>query len=404
MTASWRARCSAGVLAVAVACTAHALEEQGDRWSFFVGGGLTYDDNLLRLPNGVQPVEVGVGNRPLGTWIANGFARVLLDVPVSRQRFRLDLTANTYGFDAYSYLNWSGWNGRADWLWEAGNRWKGTASVARVQTLTSFADFRNFRTGNILTVDSVLVDADYWIHPNWRIVGAANYLRGRNNQAVLAFNDIDQYWVEAGVRYVSTAQNWLRPSVRYTHGEYPERPLLTLVSDSSFDQYDIGLDFLWRLSGASELTGRIAYTDRRYPNVAIRNFSGPTGRVNYSWLATGKTGVNLLLLREIGAVDDITATYIVTSSVAVTPYWLVTPKLRLEASYQWTNRDYAGQPVVLGIPQRDDVYNFARLGATWTPTRNWSVSLAYQFSDRTSNFPGQQFNDNLGTLTVQLAW
>jgi hypothetical protein len=206
------------------------------------------------------------------------------------------------------------------------------------------------------------------------------------------------------VRYISTAQNWLRPTVRYTRGEYPERRVPTFISDTSFDQYDLGLDLYWRFTGSSEINGRVAYTNRRLPNLTARNFSGPTGRLTYTWTPRGTGGVSFLALREIGAITDITATYIVTSTVGVTPYWLVTPKLRLEASYNWTNRDYAGQPAILGIPQRDDNYNFARVGATWLPNRNWTVTLGYQFSDRTSNFPGLQFNDNTYTLTAQFAW
>ena len=397
------AAASVAVTAI-VSAPASALEENQDVWSFFVGGSASYDDNFLRLPNGVQPVQVGVGDRPRGTWIYTGYARVLMSVPVSRQRFRLDLTAYSNRYADYSYLDFNSWSGRAEWLWEAGNRWKGTALITRTEALTSFSDFRDFNTGNILTAYNALVDADYWIHPNWRLVGAVSYLQGRNSQQILAFDNLDQYSVELGTRYISTAQNWLRPTVRYTRGDYPERRVPTFVTDTSFDQYDLGLDLYWRFTGSSELLGRVAYTYRQLPNLTSLNFSGPTGRLTYNWTPRGTAGVSFLALREIGAVTDITATYIVTSTLGVTPYVLVTPKLRLEASYNWTNRDYAGQPTIFGIPQRDDTYNFARVGATWVPTRNWTVTLGYQFSDRTSNFPGLQFDDNTYTLTAQFAW
>jgi exopolysaccharide biosynthesis operon protein EpsL len=400
----WIAQAAGFAMAAVMLQPAHALEEDQDVWSFFVGGSASYDDNFLRLPNGVQPEQVGVGNRPRGTWIYTGYARVLMSVPVSRQRFRLDLTGYSNRYADYSYLDFYSWNGRAEWLWEAGNRWKGVALITRTESLTSFADFRDFSSGNILTAYNALVDADYWIHPNWRIVGAVNYLQGRNSQPILAFDNLNQYSVEGGVRYISTAQNWLRPTLRYTRGEYPQREVPSFITDTSFDQYDLGLDLYWRFTGASEINGRLAYTERKLPNLSARNFSGPTGRLTYNWTPRGTGGVSLLALREIGAITDVTATYIVTSTLGVTPYWLVTPKLRLEASYNRTNRDYAGQPAIGGIPQRDDKYNFARLGATWVPTRNWTVTLGYQFSDRTSNFPGLQFDDNTYTLTAQFAW
>ena len=215
----WIAHVAGVVMAAVALAPAHALEEDQDVWSFFVGGSASYDDNFLRLPNGVQPVEVGVGNRPRGTWIYTAYARVLMSVPVSRQRFRLDLTGYSNRYADYSYLDFNSWNGRADWLWEVGNRWKGVAFIARNESLTSFADFRDFNTGNILTAYNAYVDADYWIHPNWRIVGAANY---RARPATVSHPRLRQprpVLVEAGVPYVSTAQNWLAPDVPV----YPRR-------------------------------------------------------------------------------------------------------------------------------------------------------------------------------------
>ena len=59
------------------------------------------------------------------------------------------------------------------------------------------------------------------------------------------------------------------------------------------------------------------------------------------------------MLREIGGVDDVTANYILTSSASIAPYWLVTPKVRLGATYQYLIRDYRGEPgVAIGLVEQ----------------------------------------------------
>lgn len=388
--------------AAALATAAPAPAKEGDTVNFSVGTTLTYDDNLLRLPDGVSPRVVGVATDSRSAFVTTLYGQAVVDVPVSRQRFLAEVTLlnNRYS-DAYDYLDWTGINGSARWLYQFGNAWKGDLGYRRGTELAGFADNRNFDRRNVRTTDEFHVNADYWLVRNWRLSGGANYTRFRNSDSAFETLDLDRTWVEGGIKYESSQANFVRVTGRYTYGSYPERPAPTLVSDTSFDQYELAGDVNWVLSPATRLYGRAGYTRREFPNLAGREFSGPTGRVSLDWAPTVKTGITFLGRREIGAIEDITATYVVTSAASVSPYWLVSPKVRLDANLEYQRRDYAGDAVFAGIPAIDDRIRYAGLGLRWAPTYNWLLAAGYRYSTRSSNFPTRQFDDNTMYGTVQ---
>ena len=237
---------SFGIAVLAVA-DARGIEGE-DVFSYFVGGGLSYDNNLLRLPNGFSPSDVGVGDRPRGSWIINAFARVALDAPISRQRIRGYVQPNAYRYDDYSYLNWQGVDFGASWLWEAGNRWNGTVSYDHTKFLSAPADLRAL-IQNLRTVQIARANAEYWLHPRWRLTGGYTGTFISNSSEVIATTNVNENAFGAGFKFVSTQQNSVIFGVRYTDGDYPNRSQPTIIGDTGFTQYDVGIDLSWRLGG-----------------------------------------------------------------------------------------------------------------------------------------------------------
>lgn len=368
-----------------------------------VGVNVTYDDNLLRLPNGVNPAVVGAPTSSRSSIITNGFARLVLDVPLSRQRVLADITLNHHRYSSgYSYLDYTAWDANAQWLYQLGNYWKGDVYYRRTDQAAGFADYRNFATQNIQTANVVGINTDHLLARNWRLSGGANYTQARNSAPSARFSDLNQWWAEAGIKYESSESNFLRGTGRYTAGQYPDRLFPTATTDTEFTQYDIAFDGNWQLSAATRAYGRLAYTSRRFPNSAIRSFNGPTWRVQLDWAPTVKTGINFLFRREIGATDDITATYVLTQGPRVSPYWLISSKVRLDLYYDYVSRDYEGEPVIVsGIQPIEDRYQYAGAGLTWTPTTNWLFRAGYRYSTRGSNYPTRQFDDTAAFGTVQ---
>lgn len=397
----WRRPAAAGAfLALASVCgPAHALE--GEPFGFYVGGGLTYDDNILRLPSNISPAQTGVGDRPRGSFIGNAFVRATTDLTPGRQRIRGYIQGNAFRYDDYSYLNWEGVDLGAAWLWQVGDRWNGNLSYDRLKFLSGLADLRAL-VQNLRTVQIARADAEYWLHPSWRLTGGYTYTTIDNSDAAIATTNLTENAFGLGFKYITTEKNWVVFGARYTDGDYPNRSVPTVIGDTGYDQYDIGIDVGWALGGNTDVAGRLAYTERRFPNLSQRDFSGPTGNIRADWRWTAKTGVAAVVRREIGGIEDVTANYILTSAVRAAPYWLVTERIRLEAFYEYQIRDYRGEPglAILG-PQREDKYNFVGVNGTWTPTRNWQLGLGLVYSNRNSNIPNNDFDDLTAFLTLK---
>ncbi len=371
-----------------------------------VGVNTVYDNNLLRLPNDVSPMTVGVPTSSRSAFITNGFGQLVVDLPISRQRVRADMRVNSYRYSGgYSYLNFTGWEGKAQWLYQFGNYWKGDFYYARSEQPAGFENYRDFNTQNIQTANAYGFNSDYWVVRNWHFTANANYTQGRNSASAVRFSNLDQWWAEAGVKYESSLANFLRMTGRYTHGSYPDRVAPTQTLDTEYNQSEVAVDGNWQLTAATRAYGRVAYTARRFPNSAVLDFNGPTWRVVVEWAPTVRTGVNFLFRREIGAVEDITATYILTQGPRISPYWQISPTVRLEGYYEYLKRSYQGDPVTItGVPQIRDRYQYASLGVTWTPTRNWLVRVGYIYSTRSSNFPTRQFDDDSAYGTIQFTF
>lgn len=396
----------AAALPFLAAVPAWGLEgEPGDSFGFAVGGGATYDNNLLRLPGNISPAQTGVGDRSRGAWIVNGFVRGTADLEVGRQRIKGYAQGNAYRYDGYSYLNWEGVDFGGAWLWQAGNRWNGTLSYDHLRFLSGLADLRAL-IQNLRTVQIARAGAEYWLHPNWRLTGGYVYTAIDNSDAVIATSNLNENAFGLGFKFVSTERNYIVFGARYTDGDYPNRSQPSVVGDTGYKQYDVGVDGAWALGGNTDLLGRLAYTERDFPNLSQRDFSGPTGNIRLNWRATARTGMTAIVRREIGGIEDVTANYILTTAARIAPYWQVTERIRLEGSYEYQLRDYRGEPgVAIGlIQQREDRYNFVGVAATWTPTRNWRLGLGTVYSTRRSNVPDNDFNDLSTYATVRFGF
>ena len=375
--------------------------EEGRRYRFAVGTDVAHDNNVFRLPAGDTTSTVGATGRPNQSTITRVYAQGNVDLPVSRQRFLAQATVNGYYFSGLSYLDYSSLDFRGAWLWQAGDLWKGEIRYDHLKGLTPFIDGRPI-VQNLRTLDYGSASAEYSLTPRWHLIGGVIAYDASNSDIGYQPANVQQTTVEFGVKHLGTGPNYIALLGAYSWGKYPDR-IATPLFDDNYTQTDIGFDGLYAVSDVSYLRGRINYTTRTSPDVPARDFSGPTGRLEFVWGFSPKTSVSLNVRRELGVFEDISTSYTVTDVAGVEAWWEVVPRVRLETSYEHWWRQYLGNPaqIVLGIPQRDDQLSFARFGAQWTPTRNWLFRVAYQWSNRTSNYQTFNFDDGIVFGTVE---
>jgi hypothetical protein len=170
--------------------------------------------------------------------------------------------------------------------------------------------------------------------------------------------------------------------------------------DNSYKQDEIGLRATWALDGNLQLSSQIGQTKRTHKEIPQRDFSGLTGKLDSNWQATGKLQALGSIYRDIGAVDDIYASYSVNDGIRFTPNWQLTSKLRLGAETYYENRNFKGDPFSKGVFRKDKAAS-VKLSLNYQPDYWATLSLAYQAQNRKSNL-ASDFSDQSLSLSVQL--
>ena len=376
---------------------------QPDPLRLTLGTGLTYDDNVFRLPRGASvPATIGDSR---GSFIWNLSARGYADVTWSRQRFLATLGANVNRYDRIPGLNYNGTEGRLRWLWRIGDRWDGQVYVDRATDLQPFTNVQGF-VRNVLTTQNAGLRGEYWVAPDWYVGAQFEQLRVSSEAAASRQSNLVQDAMELSVRYVPRTNSSVRGFIRQSDGDYPERTSPTLILDTSYRQRDLGVEVDWQRRGPLSGSGRVAYTTRSFPVLRDREFSGLTWRLTPVWVTSAKTGIRFNLAREIGVFEDISATFIVYDTARVDPFWQVSSQVRVTASLSHNKRDFRGgsAAVGVGVGRRVDKIDTAGMSAEWRVDRNWSLSSGMQYSTRRSDAQGLDFTDRLVYLNAQWTW
>jgi exopolysaccharide biosynthesis operon protein EpsL len=374
--------------------------EGGSRYRVAAGSTVAYDSNVFRLSANAPTDSVGAPGRSRSSLITRLYAQGNADIPVGRQRFHAQATGNAYTFPKLGYLNYRALDGRAGWLWRLTDRFSGELRYDRTAGIADFIDTRPV-VKNIRTVDAWLGSVDFAVTPRWVLGGGLAQTNGKNSDAGFKVSDSRQLTRELGLKYLGMDQNTIRGFMAFSDGETPNL-VPTAAFDKEYKQRDAGLEVLYGLSEASYLRARVAYTDRSYPIVSSNDFRGPTGRLDFNWRLSPISGVQFSVRRELGAFIETNSTYFVNTAMAVSPWWEVLPKVRLELGFERWNRNYRG--TITSGPRRSDTLDFARIGVRWSPTQNWQITSGLNWSRRDSNIDSFDFVDRVLFAQIEYAF
>lgn len=377
--------------------TAHA--DETDTFNFVAGGSIGYDSNLFRLPSSAN-TQAAIGRSDRSDWLYTGKAGVRVDKPYGLQRFQLDATVTDYRYRDSSYLNWTGFDYRAAWLWQITPRLGGEISASRQQVLADFADYRVYNTRNIQTIQTQRANADWWVDGGWHLLGGLVQTEARNTATFNAVGDFDQTMAEGGVRYVARDDNSVTFSLRETHGVYQGRVLDPVqVLDNKFDQHEALVRVIWRFSPESMFDGNVGYLRREHDNFAARNYSGGVGRALFSWTPRVKVTLDFSAARNLYSFQEPTNSYFVADSFTFRPKWEVSEKTAVYAKADYTLRDFRG-PVVPTATLRTERLSTLSIGTEWKATRNIRVNGDLARIQRSSNYAGYDYISSSAMLSA----
>lgn len=380
---------------------APALADEYD-WINFVGAAkVEHDDNLFRLSPGTDPNTV-LGRGTKSSDITTLNAGVKIDQPVGLQRFQADAIVKDSRYSNASYLNWTGVDYRAAWLWQLTPKVGGVISADQVQNLASFADYRNYNIRNVQTVRNQRANVDWWVEGAWHLLAGVLNTEARNTASFTAVGDFTQTTFEGGVRYVTREENSLTVVVREGRGRYHDRPLdFTTLLDNGFKQHETEVRGVWRITAQSLLDARLGYLERRHDNFSQRNFSGPVGRVDYSWTPTAKLRFDFSAARGLYSFQELGNSYYVANVFTFAPVWLISEKTNARIRLERIERDFRGA-VSPGAVQREETLNNGALVGEWKPLRSVTVTGEVRHERRSANVAGYDYRANIVGVRAQV--
>ena len=375
-----------------------ALADAADSFNFAAGISARYEDNLFRLADSA-PTPNGASAK--SDTLFTTYAGIRFDRTYDLQRIQLDVTATSYNYRNNDYLNFTALDYRAAWLWAISPRLTGSLFADKTSQVTSYTNLQNISTSNQRTVENQGLLGDWLVDGGWHLTGGAYRLRSKTDSTELtSFGNFVQDTAEAGVKYVSTANNSLALVQRQARGEYIDRAINPVSKlDNRYDQSDTELRAIYQVTGHSRLDTRIGYRDRTYENYSERDFSGAVGAISYLWTPTGKLQFTLTAGRDLLAYQENNNSYYASNFVNFTPAWLISDKTTLRLKLDWYKNKFEGAVVPVSELREDKIYS-TQLALAWRPTRTVVVDSFLLHEERSSNISRLPYKANVVGLSA----
>jgi exopolysaccharide biosynthesis operon protein EpsL len=381
---------------LAAAFPAHALWD--DKLEVFVQENVTRDDNVFRLSDQADAgAEIGDSRR--GDTVYTTSLGFFLDVPYSLQRWRLDYTRYRADYRHFNDLDHDGYIGRAAWLWAVTPDITGDLTYNQSRGLSSFANIQG-RRPDLVTTKMAQANAAWMMAASWRLHGVLTGAE-TSHTGVRAVNDLEMRAAEVGLSFVNAQENRVGVAVRAERGKNPN-PIVAggILFDNAYDQESVGVQGRWVVTGASRFDGRADYTRRRYDQFTDRDYSGPTFRVTHTWTPTGKTTIATTVWRDVAPLEDITASFVLVTGIAIKPEWNVTEKVSVRGNLSYGRWEYQE---LFGGDFEHRVRN-AQVSVLWRAARHITLSGALMREVRTSTLPLGDYKVDTAMIEAHLGF
>jgi len=290
-----------------------------------------YDNNVTERPGGAGAQ---------GSWIDGARLLAGFDGTYDRQHVVASADIGRFFYRQESLFDYTAANIQADAKSNFPGNIDTDVGVSRTQVLARPADLNTIRN-DVITRDTVNASVYFPIAIDWHSVLGANGSLLRNSNVTDQPTNLNAAEGDLGVRYQTGALNYVDLLARFAHSTYPDAAG-TVYENNPYDDRGADLRTGWKFSESSQVVGHVGYLERRYENSYTLDFSGPTYDLTYFWTPSYKTAMTLYVLRQEGPAGESGYLAAVTHTYRVTPAYLVTEKIRLEAYYQWSDLGYYG--------------------------------------------------------------
>ena len=394
-----------GVVSLA-AGTVCAAPEDGNRFTAFAADQFSVDDNLYRLPDGIDDLRFLVGPDATRQDHLNAVsAGAEGQWTFGRQALVFDLRADRNHYSHNGALDNTSGRGRLAWNWRAGPRWTGEAGASYSRTLAGFANTRFLRR-DLIDRREYFASGRLRLGPRWSVKGGVE--RGETTHGVTQRrgDDFRSSAVNAGVEYTTPRADTFGWNYHYARARFPQGSTPGGAPfDRDYDDSSAQLLTRYALSGKTRLDASGGYLRRRYANGVAGNFSGGTWRATLKWEPSAKTELDVAAWRELSAYQEAESDYFVARGVSMTPAWMPTSRLAFAARGSWIRQEYLGSnPAVTAFVARSDRLRTAQASLTYAPRVRLKLQLVYRYEQRDSTRELYTYDDRVAAASVRFTF
>lgn len=363
-----------------------AAAEISDTIHPFVSIGYTYDDNLLRLPEGALQ---GQSRSDRATQAQAGVA---VDRPIGRQRLTGSAKVSRVTFDRFTQLDYNAKDFSADLAWQLGNRLSGNLGGSYVETLTPFSDYSTDQR-NLRTSRREYANGAWRFHPSWQV--RTGFTRNKHEYELPAqrINNRTEDLAEVGGDYLAHSGSRVGLVVRRLKGSYLNpRRINGFALDDDYTQKELKANVYWRYSGTTSLEMLAGYAKREHDFFTGRDSSGFDGRVAANWSPLGKLKLRAELWREFSAVESFVVSNSLNKGGSVAATWNISAKLQGTATVRHERREFEQLRDVGFRGDSGDRATSVQAGLVYAPTMSTQLGLT-AFREKRNGSPLAGTND-----------
>lgn len=375
-----------------------AFAAEDDVFRPYVGYSFAYDENVLGIPDGANP-----SGADLSDTSRRAEAGLAINKRISQQVLSAKLNLSHVTYDRLRQLDNDGKDFLVNWNWHVGEHVEGNLGASYVQGLSHYVEgltpLANLSSQerNLRTQRREFFDGSWRLHPSWRVRAGLSRDSVHYDLDTQKAGDRTEDMSELGLDYLAHSGSTFGVQLRHTRGNLPNpQQIDSLVVDNSYDQNEVKAKINWLLTGKTQLQFLGGYVQRKHDFFSQRDYSGLNARLIANWQATGKTAVTLSGWREIGALDDLTASYTLNQGLSAGATWNMTSTLQLDGLLKHETSDYNGTAVISPLvpADRKDTFRTASVKLTYRPTAHLQLAASAHKKNRDSTLNGNSYPDN----------
>jgi hypothetical protein len=377
-----------------------------EKLSLVVGDAVTYDDNVLRLPNGVDPETVGVPSR--SDVYHRLSAGMELDIATDVQHFEAAFELTRYRFDDLGALDLDGHSARTAWQWRAGRLFNGELGHLQSEDLASLSNLQGgvrITAPNFIDTRRTYATVAYRVLPSWEIRADVAELDQRNSAIEYRPSDLGARSGEAAIAYVSRAGSRIGVRALGVDGTLPNRQLIgnTLV-DNSYWHRSVVAFVEWQTSEYSRLSAHIGPAERTYATVGQRNFEDTVYRASFDWEPVESLTLTAAAQHDVSSTEEVNVGFVLSDGIGLYGRWDLRATMTLSFNLEAADRTYLGEvDATLGAaaPRVED-WQFVGLGLELRPNETVTIDVNWQHQRRTSRIAFGNYEANIASVGARL--